>query len=262
MAPNMDHILASIVHWLSEDGSVEVEFVRGPDWQEQERKFRDGDLDAIWICGLPYVRMADDPDTDVELLAAPVMAGKRYRSKPVYFSDVVVRAEAEYRSFAELRGASWSYNEPGSHSGYNVVRAHLAHLGEDWSYFSEVVHAGSHQRSLAMILAGEIDASAVDTTVIDEEAKRDPGLRANLRVLHTLGPSPIPPIVAGASLSAERRGAIRSLLTELGEHSSKRRSALQSMGLLGFAPVQDRDYDSIRETDRQAAAVPPLTDER
>jgi ABC-type nitrate/sulfonate/bicarbonate transport system substrate-binding protein len=56
------------------------------------------------------------------LLAAPLPAGARYGGKPIYFSDVVVRRDSPYQTFADLRGVTWGYNEPGSQSGYNVVR--------------------------------------------------------------------------------------------------------------------------------------------
>src|ERR1700745_3446531 len=52
--------------------------------------FGAGRVDVGFICGLPYVRLADAPDKTVELLAAPVLQGERYRQKPVYFSDVIV----------------------------------------------------------------------------------------------------------------------------------------------------------------------------
>jgi len=60
----------------------------------------------------------------VELLAAPVLEGERYRDQPIYFSDVIVARRNPARSFADLRGASWSYNDPDSHSGYGVVLYH------------------------------------------------------------------------------------------------------------------------------------------
>jgi phosphonate transport system substrate-binding protein len=92
-------------------------------------------------------------------------SGACYKDRPVYFSDVVVRRDSKFHTFADLRGASWAYNEPGSHSGYNVVGYHLATLGEGSGYFGQVVESGAHQVSLQMILDGRIDASAIDSLV-------------------------------------------------------------------------------------------------
>ena len=71
----------------------------------------------------------------MELLAVPVPAGSRYCGQPVYFSDVIVRERVPFEVLTELRGAVWAYNEPRSHSGYNVVRAYLSRLGETRAAF-------------------------------------------------------------------------------------------------------------------------------
>jgi phosphonate transport system substrate-binding protein len=87
------------------------------------------------------------------------MCGKRYGGRPVYFSDVVVRSDSSVQSFADLRGAAWAYNELTSQSGYNITRYTLAIRGETGAYFSRVVLAGSHQRSLVLVLDGSVDAA-------------------------------------------------------------------------------------------------------
>ena len=77
-------------------------------------------IQVLWLCGLPYVRKAQFKDFAIELLAVPIPLGSRYRAEPIYFSDVVVKRESRFRSFYDLRGSSWAYNEPMSHSGFNV----------------------------------------------------------------------------------------------------------------------------------------------
>jgi hypothetical protein len=133
----------------------------------------------------------DEPG--MELLAAPVMRGGRYGLGPVYFSDVVVRAGHAARTFDDLAGARFAFNERTSHSGYGVVRHALAERGYTTGFFSSMVESGAHQRSLRLITGGEVDASAIDSTVLETEFLRTPKLRQQLKVVSTLGPSPIPP---------------------------------------------------------------------
>src|SRR5438128_9989962 len=73
--------------------------------------------DVSFVCGLAYVRLRHRRGPVVEPLVAPVLQGPRYSGKPIYFSDVIVHRDSPFRSFADLRGAAWSYNEPHSHSG-------------------------------------------------------------------------------------------------------------------------------------------------
>jgi len=37
-------------------------------------------------------------------------------------SDVIVRRDSPHQTFADLAGCCWSYNDLGSHSGYNITR--------------------------------------------------------------------------------------------------------------------------------------------
>ncbi len=113
--------------------------------------------------------------TQVELLAVPVPVGRRYENRPVYFSDLVVHRQSPYRCFSDLRGRVWAFNEPRSHSGYNVVRAHLAGLGAYAGFFARAVESGAHVNSLRMILDRRVDCAAIDSTVLEWAAQEQPG---------------------------------------------------------------------------------------
>jgi phosphonate transport system substrate-binding protein len=121
---------------------------------------------------------------------------------PVYFTDVVVRRDDAARTFADLHDRVWAYNAEGSHSGHNVVRHHPLALGETGGYVGRVVAAGSHQNSIRMVLDREIDASGIDSTVLELERARQPELEAALRTIATIGPSPIPPVVMARGLDS------------------------------------------------------------
>jgi phosphonate transport system substrate-binding protein len=245
-AANADPWVAAVVAYLAERLGRPAEFVNQIAWEERDRLLDAGQVDAGWICGWPYVRKLARPDPNLELLAAPVMAAPRYRDRPIYFSDVVVRRDSPYTSFAGLRGAAWGYNEPGSQSGFNITRYHLAKLGETWAYFGRVVGTGAHQASLRELRAGRLDATAIDSTVLETELERDPALGAEIRIIGELGPSPMPPWVAVTSLPAELRQALRAALLEMHTQPAGR-EALAVGRLARFAAVTDRDYDEIRQ---------------
>ena len=194
-AENTEFIGRAVARYVGERLGIATEFVDDIPWQERERRFDEGAIHAGWICGLPYVLKADCPRPGLELLAAPEMAAARYARRPVYFSDIVVRRDHPARSFSDLRGSRWGYNEPRSHSGYEVVRCQLAQLGEPTAFFGKTVETGAHQATLRMIVEGKVDASAIDSTVLETEFQRRPVLRRYLRVIESWGPSPAPPWV-------------------------------------------------------------------
>jgi len=254
MASNMDNFCFELSDYISKRLSIPVQFIIDVPWQERERLLDEGKVDLCWICGLPYVWKADQIAPRIEPLAAPVMQGRRYRNRPVYYSDVVVRSDSPFKELADLRGRSWAYNEPGSHSGYNVVRYHLAIRGEVSGFFGRVFESGAHQISLQMILRGEVDGSAIDSTVLALELLSDPSIRAQIRIIDTFGPSPIPVWVTSKNTPLELRTALLELFSHMGQDPSGR-ELLKHARMRRFAPVSDSDYDPIREMARKAEGV-------
>lgn len=274
-AVNTVPISRAMAAYLSRQLGRPVRFLDGHDWRDAYAGIAAGRIDLGWICGRPYVDLV--AAAPIALLAAPVMAAKRYGGRPIYFSDVVVRRDSRFQSFADLRGASWAYNEPGSQSGYHVTRYHLARLGETGRYFGRVVGSGGHLRSLELVLAGTIDASAIDSTVLEWAMALDKTLAPRLRVIETLGPSPSPPLVVagqrGLALREELRAALLALpdaptgqptgspgcqpVAALPDTATAEGQTLLALGRLArFAAVEDSDYDPIRIMAQVAQAAP------
>ena len=140
LAPSVFPTYRFIAEYVGQRLGLPTELVVG----ERFAAFAEGETDVGFICGLPYVQLTRQNPPPVELLAAPVLQGARYGGRPVYFSDVIVRRDSPFQSFADLRGRSWSYNDPDSHSGYGITRYQLVRLGETGGYFGKVVAAGWH----------------------------------------------------------------------------------------------------------------------
>jgi len=187
----------------------------------------------------------------VELVAAPVLAGERYRGEPIYFSDVIVARDSPFAAFSDLRGHSWAYNDRASHSGYNLTRYELFRRGETRGFFSRVVGAGSHQRAIRMVAAGEIEGSAIDSQVLAVELREVPELAAKLRVIDAFGPSSIQPVLAATRLDAGLRTALRAALLDL-HRDPAARNGLAYGFVERFVAVADARYDDIREMEAAA----------
>ena len=254
MSDNEGPMFEAWAHYIEEQTGISVSTVDRIRWKEREQLLDAGGIDIAWICGLPYVLRADEPDPGIELLAAPVMAGKRYENQPIYFSDVVVHKDSSFNKFTDLKGASWAYNEPYSHSGYNVVRHHLFEMGQTGIYFGRVVESGSHLVSLQMILRHEVDASAIDSIVLEIELRHNPAIRSELKIIESLGPSPIPPLVISRKLPLETREMLRDVLIRMDANPSGR-EALVGMQVSRFTPITDSDYDIIRHMYRKSKDV-------
>lgn len=242
LAPSMKPVYQAVATALGKAVGRPGELITGTTFSQ----FANGGADVGFICGLPYVQLTRRPNPPVELLGAPVLAGERYAGKPIYFSDVIVRADAPYRSFADLRGTTWSYNDRHSHSGYNVTRAKLVSMGEIHGFFSQVIEAGSHEQSIRLLLAGKIDASAIDSQILSMELRDQPQLASQIKVIDVLGPATIQPVVAATTLPAETREKLRHALVTMHDDPQVK-SALAHGFVERFVPVSDADYDGIRD---------------
>lgn len=243
-APNADAIGRAVAEYLRSGLGVAVEWVDGIPWQERYAQLERSEVHLCWICGAPYVRLRER-GVAVELAAAPVFRGARYGGSAVYFSDVVVRKESAAQGFADLRGCHWGYNERGSLSGYECVRGALLGYGGERDFFGRVTEAGSHENALRLIRSGAIDAAAIDTTVLEEEVRQHPEIAAEIRVVHTIGPSPMPPWVTAPGVDAALRVRVRERMTTMRQTPEGRR-ALAATAVARYAAVVDADYDPVR----------------
>ena len=201
--------------------------------------------EVCFVCSLPYVTFERQGLSPAQPVAAPVLRGDRYGGRPIYFSDVIVRAEAPFRSFLDLRGASWAYNESLSHSGYGITRYQLLRIGETDGFFSEIIESGFHEESIRLVADGEVDASAIDSQVLEVAMLRDPSLAESLRVIESLGPSTIQPVAVSKRVPPDLRRQVLKVLLSLADDAAIR--DLLAVGLVErFVPVEPRDYDDIR----------------
>ncbi|HEV2237658.1 MAG TPA: PhnD/SsuA/transferrin family substrate-binding protein, partial [Ktedonobacterales bacterium] len=241
LAPNMRPVYAAIAayvgRWVGQPATLTA--------RRDFAAFARGAVDAGFICGLPYVQLTRAAEPAIEPLAAPVLQGARYGDRPIYFSDVIVRHDSPARRFADLRGCTWAYNDVDSHSGYNITRYTLLCRGETRGFFGRVVAAGYHQRGIRLVASGAVDAAAIDTQVLAIELREHPELREQLRVIETLGPATIQPVVAARHLPAALKDAMRAALVAMGNDPGQR-AALDAGYIARFAPIRDADYDDIR----------------
>jgi phosphonate transport system substrate-binding protein len=251
-APFMDATVARIVDYLTRATGLDSRFALPEAWEARQQGLDSGAIHVCWICGAPYAQRAD-ARLPIELLAAPVPGGARYNDEAIYFSDVIVPAASNVRAFEDLHGARWGFNEPGSHSGYHVVRYTLAQrkLGSD--FFGERVQTGGHAESLRRVAAGEIDGAAIDSTVLEGLLARQPELRDEIRVIDALGPSARPPWVIRKEVPVEQRAMLRKALATM-HTTSEGAAILDGSSIVRFDIVTDRHYNGIRQMLRLADA--------
>ena len=241
LAPNVLPVYEAVAQEVGRRLAIPTELVVETSYESCQRDL----YEVCFVCSLPYVTFERQGIAPAVPVAAPVLAGDRYGGRPIYYSDVIVARDAPFRSFSDLRGASWAFNEPLSWSGYGITRYHLVSMGETGGFFGGVFEAGFHEESIRLVAKGEIDASAIDSQVLAVAVRDDPRLGDALKVIAALGPSTIQPIAVSRRVPEDLREAVRTVLVGMGDDPEGRRRL--AVGLVErFVPVGPEDYDDVR----------------
>lgn len=249
-------VYKDIADYLSEKLNADVRVISGTSYDESNMLLEQGIIQVGFICGLPYIQ--EHAKGNANLVAIPVMADDAgqipgtpgYAGVPgKYYSYTIVRKGSPYKSWQDLKGKSYVFNEVTSNSGYNLPRYKLVQLGaRSWNdWFSRVEVSGSHEESIRMVARGLVDASSVDSMVLDYNRYiKDPDAM-KVKVIETLVPGGvgIPPVVVGPQVSPKLRLALQKALVGM-DKDPEGRKILKHGLLQRFDPPDDHNYDDIR----------------
>ena len=112
LAPNIMPVYQAVADTVGERLGMKTELVVETSYDNCAKDVND----VCFVCSLPYVEFERQGIAPAIPIAASILAGERYGGKPIYFSDVIVRRDSPFQRFTDLRGHTWCYNEPLSHS--------------------------------------------------------------------------------------------------------------------------------------------------
>ncbi|MCG8419922.1 MAG: PhnD/SsuA/transferrin family substrate-binding protein [Proteobacteria bacterium] len=222
-----------------------VQLITGLAYDTINSMLEAGVVHVGFVCGLPYVLLRDQPKPAVELLAAPIMQARRYQGMPKYYSDLIVKKDSPYQKLEDLAGARFVYNEEISNSGYNLPRHHLFERGLKNRFFGALLRSGSHEESIRMVASGQAEFSFVDSLVLDYDRAMGNGSAHLVRVLLSIGPAGIPPVVGSTRAPADLRESFKKELLHMHRDPEGRRILNKAL-VDRFESVTDDNYNDIR----------------
>ena len=156
-----------------------------------------------------------------------------------------MQQEQNLDGFNTLAGKTFCYNDLGSNSGYHLVFQALRQNKGPESFFGSVIQSGSHQVSIRWVADGWADCAAIDSTVLEREFQNFPDLRSQVKVIASIGPSPMPPIVAANRLGVEATTELQRLLL----HPDRELlGVMTDAQVQGYQAVDWSDYEVIAQT--------------
>jgi len=250
-------IAEHVADGLGRRHEVSVESKMSGPLAPEDDRFANGTTDIGFICPPSYLWLTGGSTPSVDLVPlAPVHDDDRNGGRPVYVSDVVVRADSEIGSFADLADRRVGYNERASLSGFVSLLSRVDRDGHDVGFFGELHQVGSHQRALALIEAGDLDAAAIDANVLRAWCASRPDRGRAVRSVDVLGPFPVQPVVV-------RSGAEPGLVAAVAEQLTRPElaAAVAHLGITGFGPVSHDVYARLGPLVERANAMVPRESE-
>ena len=166
------------------------------------------DLAAVMMCGLPLSRRAIEP----VILAQPLPSPARYGGRAVYCTDIVVAANSAFKTLEDTFGQRAGYTLKDSQSGYYAFRHHLLtqHPGNPQPYAAITGGLVNARGIIKAIAEGRIDVGPLDGYVHDLVRHTEPEYSAQVRIVATTDPTPMPAFIATASISQDEVQRLRA----------------------------------------------------
>jgi ABC-type phosphate/phosphonate transport system substrate-binding protein len=240
----------TLLEWVIERAGVHAEAIDYPPPQPLSSLWTRPDLGCAFICGYPYALATPKP----ALLAAPVPSPRAYGGKPVYWSNLVVRADAPFVKLNDVFGYRLAYTIEDSQSGYQAARELLAPYASERGgrLFTAIVGPLVTPRRVAeAVIAGDADVGPLDSYARDLIRVHEPELAAQLRTIATTPPTPIPPLVAAPGIAKADVEQLRAALLDVAA-ARELRSIRSALLLDGFVAVEPEDYGVLLERAREA----------
>ena len=176
------------------------------------------DLGAVFMCGLPYSLREPRP----QLVAAPIPSPSRYGGKASYMTDLVVRADAPFTRIEDTFGRVAGYTVTDSQSGYFAFRHFLAPYQQAQQrplYRSVIGDLLNARGVIDALAAGSIDIGPLDSYCHDLLRQNQPDFAAQVKVVASTEPTPIPAFVATAALDPGALERLRAVFIDAGSAS-------------------------------------------
>lgn len=242
-----------LLQWVVRRAGVDAEVIDYPAPQPLPALWARADMGCAFMCGHPLSRAVPAP----VVLAAPRPSPERYGGRPAYWTDLVVRAADGPATLDDAWGTRMAFTTPDSQSGYQAPRRFFAPFAaaRGGRLFAATVGPLITPRGVVdALIDGRADIGPLDAYAHDLLRVHEPALAAQLRVVASTPPTPIPPLVAAPGIDPQVAARLRSALLEVDAEPAlaAQRKALQ---LAGFAPIALTDYRAIIVAAEQADAL-------
>ncbi len=241
---NMARSSSAFAEDLAEELGIEVEMFEGQDYNMMIEAMRAEQIDLTNYGPFGYIIAVERSG------ALPLAILGESEESAMYQSVIIVPADSPVERLEELEGEDFLFVDPASTSGHLFPRASmLSQLGIEneqlEGYFNSVTYSGGHDKSILAIANGDAAGAAVCEFCVEMFAESGLFDPSDVRVIQTTDPIPGGPLAYRDGLPEDLVEKIKDFALSYHE---KNPEYFEVMGMKGYFPVEDSDFDVIRET--------------
>lgn len=238
---------------LEQETGKDIEFQNASDYAAVIEGMRAGQIDVASFGPFAYV-ISKDSGIDMEPVVAPT---HEQDEAPAYTSLAYVREGSDIEDLEDIQGRDVCFVDAASTSGYLVPMKGILDADMDMDSDMTPVMAGGHDASLLSLASENCDVGFAHDTMLqtlESSGQIEPGSLVPMWESEPITEDPI--AVNNESLSPELAEQITTILqeqanipalVEAGICSSEEECSLPEEIEFGYVPVEDTDFDAIRE---------------
>ena len=231
-----------LTEMLSKELGIKVEGFTATNYVGVVEGLGSGQVDFGFIPPFAYVLANSESNAQVILTAINKSGEAMYRSQ------FLVRKDSGIKNFADVKGHTVAFVDPSSTSGYLFPGAHLITEGIDIEKDIQYVYSGGHDKSLQLLLNGDVD---VATTFVDARERYEEDFPTAMEETELLGYTDYIPnisVTLRGDMDAELQGKIKDALLKIQASEEGKALLIELFNMYGFEEARDADYDVIRTT--------------
>jgi len=158
-APEQVRKFTPLASYLEQALNMKVEFTPVSDYPAAVEALVHKKVDLVWFGGFTHVQ--------AKLRSGGKVVPLAQREEDAKFQSVfIAKVDSGIKSLADMKGKQVSFGSPSSTSGHLMPRSFLLKAGMDPEKdFRRVAYSGAHDATIAAVVAGKVDAAALDITV-------------------------------------------------------------------------------------------------
>ena len=239
---------APLVKYLEKTLGMKVEFTPVTDYAASVEALANKQVDLAWYGGFTFVQ-------------ANVRSGGKaiplvQREEDEKFRSVFITSDPAIKTLADLKGKTVSFGSQSSTSGHLMPRSFLlqANIDPDKD-FKRVAYSGAHDATIAAVVAGKVDAGALNISVWEKFVAEGKVDTSKVRVFFTTPGFFDYNWTVHADMPAAQREKLTKAFLSLDRNTAEGKEILELQRATRFIPTKADNYKGIEQAARSAGLL-------